>query len=41
LYLLHRAGPLVPPKVRAFVDFVKKGLVLVPAKTARSPMPRR
>jgi hypothetical protein len=41
LYLLHRAGHFVPPKVRAFVDFVKKGLVLVPAKTARRSTPRR
>ena len=41
LYLLHRAGRFVPPKVRAFVDFVKKGLVVVPAKTARRSTPRR
>jgi len=36
LYLLHRGGRFVPPKVRAFVDFVKKGLVLLPATTTRS-----
>jgi DNA-binding transcriptional LysR family regulator len=26
LFLLHRGGRFVPPKVKAFVDFVKKGL---------------
>jgi DNA-binding transcriptional LysR family regulator len=36
LYLLHRGGRFVPPKVRAFIDFVKKNLVLLPAKTTRS-----
>jgi DNA-binding transcriptional LysR family regulator len=40
LYLLHRGGRFVPPKVRAFIDFVKKGLVLLPARTTRST-PRR
>lgn len=35
LYLLHRGGRFVPPKVRAFVDFVKKGLV-VPSEVVRS-----
>lgn len=28
LYLLHRGGRFVPPKVRAFIDFAKKGLVI-------------
>jgi DNA-binding transcriptional LysR family regulator len=41
LYLLHRGGPFVPPKVRAFVDFVKKTLVLAPSKTGRRPPRRR
>jgi DNA-binding transcriptional LysR family regulator len=36
LYLLHRGGRFVPPKVRAFIDFVKKGLVLRPATTTRA-----
>jgi DNA-binding transcriptional LysR family regulator len=34
LYLMHRGGRFVPPKVRAFVDFVKKGLV-IPSSTRR------
>jgi DNA-binding transcriptional LysR family regulator len=41
LYLLHRGGRFVPPKVRAFVDFVKKRLVLTPPKATRSSKPRR
>jgi len=35
LYMLRRGGRFVPPKVRAFVDLVKTGLVLVPPKTGR------
>ena len=35
LYLLRRGGRFVPPKVRAFVELVKSGLVLVPPKTRR------
>jgi DNA-binding transcriptional LysR family regulator len=41
LYLLHRGGRFVPPKVRAFIDFVKKELELVPPGTARNLKPRR
>lgn len=35
LYLLHRGGRLVPPKVRAFVDFMKKSLVFPAARPSR------
>jgi DNA-binding transcriptional LysR family regulator len=41
LYLLHRAGRLVSPKIRAFIDFVKRGLELFPHKAARNSTPRR
>jgi DNA-binding transcriptional LysR family regulator len=40
LYLLHRGGRFIPPKVRAFVDFVKKGLLL-PSEAPRSSTRRR
>ena len=40
LYLLHREGQFVPPKVRVFVDFMRKGLVLAPPKRAPTS-PRR
>jgi DNA-binding transcriptional LysR family regulator len=35
LHLLHRGGRFVPPKVRAFIDFAKKRLV-VPMKSTRT-----
>ena len=38
LYLLHRGGPFLPSKVRVFVDFLKRRLVLTPSKTGpKSP----
>jgi DNA-binding transcriptional LysR family regulator len=37
LYLLRRGGRFVPPKVRAFVDLVKTGLVLVPPRLGGGP----
>jgi DNA-binding transcriptional LysR family regulator len=40
LYLLNRKGQFVPPKVRVFVDFMRKGLVLAPPKRAPTS-PRR
>ena len=39
LYLLHRGGRFVPPKVKAFIDFVKTRL-LVRSKTARDSTAR-
>ena len=41
MYLQHRAGRFVPPKVRAFIDFVKRRLALVPDKAMRNATPRR
>lgn len=41
LYLLHRGGRFVPPKVRAFIDFMKERLLLTPPKPARRSKPRR
>jgi len=41
LYLLHRGGRFVPPKVKAFIDFAKRMLVAPPPKTARHSTPRR
>jgi DNA-binding transcriptional LysR family regulator len=41
LYLVRRGGRFVPPKVRAFVEFAKRELVLVPAHISRrSPLRR-
>jgi DNA-binding transcriptional LysR family regulator len=39
LFVVHRGGRFVPPKVKAFVDFVKKWLVLIGPKASRSSTP--
>ena len=40
LYLLHRAGRFVPPKVRVFVDFVRAALERSLGKRLRRPTRR-
>jgi len=40
LYLLHRAGRFVPPKVRVFVDFVRAALERVLTQKVRRPRTR-
>lgn len=41
LYLLHRGGRFVPPKVRVFVDFVRAALERALGKELRRPRTRR
>jgi DNA-binding transcriptional LysR family regulator len=41
VYLMHRSGRFVPPKVRAFVEFAKKALVPAALQTARRATARR
>jgi DNA-binding transcriptional LysR family regulator len=40
LYLLHRGGRFVPPKVRVFVDFVRAALERALGKEVRRPRTR-